>query len=172
MMKKIIKGFQIFSFILMIIIIGLCLYFIIDTLTHKDRPSKMFGFYLFELSGDSMRPDYKKGDLVFVKPPKDGVYAVDMVVTYKSEDGLVITHQIVKIEDDQITCQGLSKNNTTPDEPITQDMIYGQVVGSWKGFGPFKKFISSQWGVITIVLYAILIFEGMPFIYKKLFGKE
>ena len=50
---------------------------------------------------------------------------------------------IVKIEDDQITCQGLSKNNTTPDAPITQDMIYGQVVGSWKDFGPFKKFISS-----------------------------
>ena len=49
-----------------------------------------------EISNES----YKKGDLVFVKAPKDGVYAVDMVVTYKSKDGATITHKIVKIERD------------------------------------------------------------------------
>lgn len=170
--KKITNIIQIVLAAIMVLIILLCAMFIINTLTHKDEPSKIFGFYIFELSGDSMRPEYKKGDLVFVKAPKDGVYMTDMVVTYKSKDGATITHKIVKIEGDLITCRGTSENNTTDDAPITADMIYGQVRGAWAGFGNVKSFVTSPWGILAILLYGVLIFEGIPFIAKKLFGKE
>ena len=170
--KKILNIVQIILTAIMVIVIVLCAIFCINTLTHKGEPSKMFGYYLFELSGDSMRPDYKKGDLVFVKPPKDGIYMVDMVVTYKSKDGAIVTHKIVRIEDDLIICRGTSENNTTDDSPITADMIYGQVHNTWEGFAKVKEYVTSPWGIISILLYGILIFEGIPFLGKKLFGKE
>jgi len=170
--EKIIKGIQIFLTAIMVLLILICVMFIVNTLTHKDEPSKLFGYYLFELSGDSMRPDYKKGDLVFVKAPKDGVYAIDMIVTYENEDGAIITHKIVRIEDDKIICRGTSDNNTSDDDPITKDMIFGYVRGHWKGFANVKSFVTSPWGIVTLLLYGILIFEGIPFLGKKLFGKE
>ena len=170
--QKIMKGVQIVLMSFMILIIAICVFFIVNTLTHKDRPSKLFGYYIFELSGDSMRPEYKKGDLVFVKAPKDGVYAVDMIVTYESEGGQIITHKIVRIEDEYIICRGTSDNNTTDDNPITKDMIFGAVQGSFKNFEKIKSFITTPWGILAILLYGILIFEGIPFLAKKLFGKE
>ena len=172
MAKKITNIVQIFLAVIMFAVILLCVIFIVNTLSHKGEPSRMFGYYLFELTGDSMRPEYKKGDLVFVKAPKDGIYAADMVVTYKSKDGSIITHKIVRIEGDQIICRGTSDNNTSDDSPITADMIYGQVCGDWAGFVNVKNFITSPWGIIAIILYGLLIFEGIPFIAKKLFGKE
>lgn len=168
MLGKLIKGIRIILSVLMIVIIIICSIYIVKKLTNKDEPTSIFGYYFFEIQAYSMYPELTYGDLVVVKKPKDDKYEIGMVVTYTASDGTTVTHKIVRFEGEQIICQGVSENNTDEDDPITVDAIFGRKVMVWRNYRGFMTFVKSWKGILIIFLYAFVILEGLPLLYRKL----
>lgn len=169
--EKVFIGFIIIA----ILILGI---FLVKKAVNKDKPTKMFGYYIFSVSSDSMykendKDSLSRGDLIFVKALKDDEYEVGMVITYLSDSSsMPVTHKIVKREDNIITTRGISVNNTSDDEPFDVSQILGQVKGVWHGYEKFLNWTKSPLGIISIAGSLFLIFEGFNLIQKTNDKKE
>lgn len=180
MLRKIIKLAEKVFIGILIALICFFGYYIAKRLIAKDKPTKLFGYYLFEVSSWSMykegSPDsIAKGDLIFVKKNKQDRYEVGMVVTYMSEkSSMPITHQIVEVNGNQITTRGINEEgNTTNDEPFDVSQIIGQVKGVWRNYSGFMKWMTSPIGIICIILIGFILVEGFHLLDKSLEkGKE
>lgn len=178
MLKKLLKIFECILFGIMIILIIIFGYYIIQRVTHKDEPAKMFGFYLFEVSSWSMYDEessdsLSKGDLIFVKERKENDYEVGMVVTYATDSTKPTTHKIIEVNGEMITTQGINKEgNTSPDTPFHVDNIIGEVKGVWRNYSGFMEFILSPLGIIIILGGGFLVIEGLSLLHKKVYKKE
>ena len=75
-------------------------------------------------------------------------YNIGDIVTYKSTNSLV-THRIIRIEEDRIYTKGDSNN--TEDEPIIIEQIQGKVVYNIKGIGKVISFITAP-ATIAVLL--------------------
>ncbi len=175
MTKKILKIIEWIIVVLLILFICVLGYYIISRLTNKGKPTKVFGYYVFEVSSWSMYNEdsehsLKKGDLIFVKPLKSEAYEVGMVVTYVKEDlEMPVTHMIVEREGNTITTRGINKEgNTTNDAPFDVSKILGEVKGVWKNYEKFISWTTSPIGIICIVLIGFLVVEGLYLLHNSL----
>ncbi|MGM9898980.1 MAG: hypothetical protein ACI32E_00195 [Bacilli bacterium] len=173
MVKKVFSIIEkVFIGILVCAILILAIY-LVKRAINKNEPTKMFGYYMFSVSSDSMynendKDSLTRGDLIFVKPLKDDEYEVGMVVTYLSDSSsMPVTHKIVKREGSIITTRGISVNNTSDDDPFDVSQILGEVKGVWRGYEKFLNWTKSPFGIICIVGFLFLIFEGFNLIQKS-----
>ncbi len=177
MTKKILNIVEIVFLAILVVIIGILVCYIVMKGINKNKPTKMFGYYVFEVGSWSMydeeSPDsLSKGDLIFVKELDSNKYEVGMVVTYQVDDTMPTTHKIVARDGDIITTRGINKEgNTTDDPPFDVKNILGQVKGVWHGYGKFIAWTTSPLGIISIVLFLFLIYEGFELL-KKALGKK
>jgi signal peptidase len=92
------------------------------------------GFMIFTVASESMVPEYNVGDIIFTKKVSEDELKIGDNITYLgsegSVNGLVITHKLVEIEEENgqkiFTTKGLV--NIIPDPPIVYGQIYGKVV--------------------------------------------
>ena len=174
MLKTIIKIFEKILFGLFIILIIIFGYYIIQRVTNKDKPAKMFGYYLYEVSSWSMYNEesehsLSKGDLIFVKKLKDDEYQVGMVVTYDTGNNIPTTHMIIDRSGNTITTQGINKEgNTSSDAPFDVSKIIGEVKGVYRNYRSHMNFITSPLGIILVLGIGFIIIEGTTIINKKL----
>ncbi len=174
MLKRIIKITERIFIGILIVIICFFGYYIVKRIISKDKPTKIFGYYLFEVSSWSMynetAPDsLAKGDMVFVKKLKDNNYQVGMVITYISEkSSLPITHKIVAIDGNIITTRGINEEgNTTNDEPFDISNVLGEVKGVWHNYEGFIKWLTSPIGIICVILIGFILVESFYLIDKS-----
>ena len=174
------KAFKVFEKILYGILIILILifgYYIVQRLINKDKPTKMFGYYLYEVSSWSMYDEdsedsLSKGDLIFVKKLDNDEYKVGMTVTYDTGNNIPTTHKIIKIDGTTITTQGINKEgNTSSDDPFDVSKIIGEVQGVWRGYRKTMDFAVSPLGIILILGIGFVFIEGLSLINKKLNSK-
>jgi len=86
----------------------------------EDMP---YAFLLVQ--GDSMEPEYHDGDGVFVwQTPFEKLKLHDDIVFY--QDGTLVTHRIIAIEDGVVTAQGTA--NDIEDEPVTEENYRAKVM--------------------------------------------
>lgn len=179
MTKKILKSIEWVVVALLIVFICVLGYYIISRLINKEKPAKVFGYYVFEVSSWSMYNEesehsLKKGDLIFVKPLKSEAYEVGMVVTYMQENSEIpVTHMIVEREENTITTRGINKEgNTSNDAPFDVSKILGEVKGVWKNYEKFISWTTSPIGIICIALIGFLVVEGFYLLNKSLENKS
>lgn len=174
---KIIEKIFIGILIILIIFFG---YYILSRLINRNSYSKMFGYYMFEVTSGSMynesEPDsLDVGALVFVKPNKNNEYSVGMTITFKRDtDKNPITHKIIEIDGDMVTTKGINPANS-PDEPFNKQFIIGEVKGVWQGYHKFVSFIKSPFGIVLMIVLGTGLFFGIDFYHKwikKLEDKE
>lgn len=165
--------------VLLIGIICILGYYSIIRLINKDKPTKIFGYYIFEVSSYSMYNEesiysLNKGDLIFVKSLKDESYEVGMVITYLQDNSNIpVTHMIVKREGNRITTRGINtEGNTSDDIPFDVSQILGEVKGVWRNYNSFISWITSPIGFVCVILIGFLVVEGSYFIHKSLYKKE
>lgn len=175
MVKKFLKIIESIIVVLLIVFICVLGYYIIARLVHKDKPAKVFGYYVFEVSSWSMYNEnsehsLKKGDLIFVKPLKNEDYEVGMVITYVQDDlEIPVTHMIVERDGDTITTRGINEEgNTSNDTPFDVSKILGEVKGVWRNYEKFINWTTSPIGIICIILIGFLIVEGVYLLHKCL----
>lgn len=152
-------------------------YYIARRIIDKDKPSKIFGYYIVEVapgSGSMYNPseEYKDislspGDLLFIKKIPNSEYEVGMTITFYDEKGIITTHQIIKIESDTIITKGINKNNSE-DEPIKYQQIIGKVDKVFKNFREKANFFVSPLGIIIVIIILVAINFTLNFLDKRL----
>lgn len=178
--QRIYKTYKIIKIVLYsLVILCMCFfaYYIIKRLIDKDKPSKIFGNYIVEVAPGSgsmynTSDEYKDislspGDLLFVTPLKKEEYEVGMTITFYDKQGIVTTHQIIRIDGDTIVTKGINKDNSE-DEPITYDMIIGHVEKVWHGFRGKVNFFTTPIGIIIVIGVLVGINFGLNYLDKRL----
>jgi len=163
-LKRLYLIYKIFKIVLIsLVLLCICFfsYYIIKRLIDKNKPSKIFGRYIVEVEQGSgsmynTSEEYKDislspGDLLFIKPLKKSDYAVGMTITFYDADGIVTTHQIIRLNEREVVTKGINKENSE-DAPISYDQIIGCVNKVWHGFRQKANFFTSIPGIILIVL--------------------
>lgn len=110
--------------ILLILFFLLIMYIFLMDKLNKEEYIKIFDYSYFKIISGSMEKEIKVNDLVIVKLTSD--VKKNDIITYKREDNKIITHRIIKIEEDTIITKGDA--NFKEDRPIYRNQIIGKVI--------------------------------------------
>lgn len=131
---------------------------------NKDNGITEFGNYsVLSVRGKSMHPIIKNGDLIVVyRGQKE--YSEGDIVSFMVDDGSIITHEIVKKENDGDYYKYFTKgvNNNYQDNDYIE---IKQIVGIYKGFrvpllGHVVNFASTSFGYILLVVFPVSLISG------------
>ena len=123
---------------------------------------KVFGYSIYTIVSESMKPEYDIGDMIFVKNvDKQDIKLNDDIVymgNIDSYDGKIITHRVIRIDNNQIVTKGI--NNPIEDPPIKYDQVYGKVAFKLCILSTFSKLMNNNlmFYIIVFVPFTILIF--------------
>ncbi len=160
--KKVLNVFEKFIIIILAIILLVNTYTIIARKVFNVPQPTVFGYsYAVVISG-SMEPEIAVNDMVFAK--KSDSYEVGDVITYFTGSSLV-THRIIEITDDGYITKG-DANNTPDQHPIPEEAVVGRIVYTLPKVGAFLQFLQSTFGMMVLVLVALLMIE-YPVLFKK-----
>ncbi len=153
--KRIWKGiFRILLLSICGIILGLNLYQLNANRLVGNQLPMPFGYGAAVVLSGSMEPEFSKGDLIFVKETLE--YAENDIVVFQDGNTLVV-HRIIEIDEDTITTKGDANN--AADEPITQEMIKGEVIGCIPFVGEIVNLIKTPLGTLAVAAAAIALVE-------------
>ena len=113
-------------------------------------------YALLAVEGGSMEPGYHDGDGILVwQVPFSKLQNGEVSVFV--QDGELVTHEIVAIQDGVITAKGTA--NDIEDEPVTEANYRAKVICRIPGMGILQSLWESPVAVVVlIVLLALLIF--------------
>lgn len=144
-----------------IISILLILLIILTAFQRFSNQGNFFGYRIYTVASGSMIPIYDIGDTLLIKDTGITDLKVGDAVTYIGEadglDGLIITHQIQKIEvgeDGKLYFHTKGIANNVEDPIVEEDQVLGKVV--------YKFIILSIFGKITTNMIALLLFITIP----------
>ena len=109
------------GFLVLLVIVSV--YTFVATDIMKKDYANIFGYTYFVVASGSMSSEIEVDDIVFVKIT-DKVKLND-VVTYKSNDGAIITHRLISMNNNKYILKGDANNMA--DEPINKGQIIGKV---------------------------------------------
>lgn len=58
---------------------------------------RLFGYEPYTVLSGSMEPEYHVGSLIYVRPTSAAELKVNMPITYRMENGTVVTHRIIEV---------------------------------------------------------------------------
>lgn len=156
-------------------------YSLVALLSDQDSNKiTIFGVDTLSVQSDSMKPTFKKGDLIFINTNFEvGELEVGDVITYimTVDDGsgntvqIYNSHRITEIDVEGtvtwFTTQG--DNNATPDP---QRVVSNDILGVWTGgrlagIGSFVNFLKSSLGFFMFIVlpcFIFLVFEIIRFV--------
>lgn len=134
-MKKIWRGLRLSLLVFLILVLVVNLYTIISLIFLKKELPKVAGFAQIVVISGSMEPHIKAGDLLIIRQQQN--YEKQDVVTYRN-NGALITHRIIDIDQEQAILQGDANNVADP--PVALDKIEGKTVLRIPGAGKFILF--------------------------------
>ncbi len=165
------------------VIFLICLLLVISTLNTKGGISNIFGTGYLSVQSDSMEPQFKEGDIIFVRTTsKDSKFEEDDVVTfYDIKDGEMIlnTHRIISyrtIGDVRYyTTQGDNSEYADSGEITAGDIVAKWTGKSWSGMGKVVDYLQSSSGFFIFIvlplavlfIYQIISFSLLMSRYKK-----
>lgn len=144
-----------------IISLLLILLIILTAFQRFSNQGNFFGYRIYTVASGSMIPTYDIGDTLLIKDTDISDLKVGDAVTYIGEadglDGLIITHQIQKIElgeDGKLYFHTKGIANNIEDPIVDESQVLGKVV--------YKFIFLSIFGKITTNMTALLLFITVP----------
>ncbi len=126
MKQKIIKAIKHFApIVLVALVLGIGIYNLNARLLLDDPIPMPFGIGASMVLTGSMEPEISAGDLIVVKETDE--FYVDQIIVFRTGNTPTV-HRIIAIDEEtgMITTQGDANN--TADDPITTDVIKGEVI--------------------------------------------
>ena len=156
------KKFNISS-ILNIAVIGLFIILALNILTTKsDKLFEIIGYRSYTVLSGSMEPKFYPGDIVIIKHKNKTDIQVNDIVTYRDNDGVIITHRIIEETPGGYITKG-DNNNVEDADILTKENIIGEVKVSIPKIGYVMDFLSKPMVIAAeMILLAVFIF----FYYK------
>lgn len=122
------------------------------TYSKGEEALEKLPFAILEVSGVSMEPKLSQGDGVLVyEADYENLKVGDVIVFY--QDGQLITHEIIKIQDTEITTQGTA--NQVEDSSITKEEYRAKMIFKIPYLSVILMFYSSP---IYMTLFALGLF--------------
>lgn len=130
--------------------------------TKSDKMFKLIGFRSYTVLSGSMEPEFYPGDMVITQHKGKADIKVNDIVTYRDNEGVIITHRIVEETDEGYITKG-DNNNVNDAEVLKEENIIGEVKFSIPKIGYVMNLLSDPKAIaIEMILLAVFIF----FYYK------
>ena len=143
---------------IILVIVGLILGFNVYMMNASrlmgNKMPMPFGYGMAVVLSGSMEPEMSVGDLIVVHEDDD--YVVGDVVVFQ-ESGMLVTHRIVDIQEDEYVTKGDANN--AEDQPILITNIVGKVVFCVPGLGNLVNIVKSPIVSIVIIVVAVVLVE-------------
>ena len=165
MLRKILdsKYFQIpYRIIKAIIIIVMVTYVTFVVVQRVSGNKSIFGYRIFTVATGSMIPDYEINDVLAIKEVNSDELEVGDDITYLGKkldvNGKIVTHRIIniKIEDGKKEFITKGVNSSAEDPAITDDRIYGKVIGKIPVITTINHIIKNQYGFFFLIFLPLV----------------
>ena len=133
-----------------------------DIGSHEFRTGKQLRV---TVTGGSMRPVLLPGDIVIVDPSQGEYLDAGDVITFM-EDGTLLTHRVVQVQEDRLVTKG--DGTPYPDSAIFARQVIGPVVARERA-GRLEGVFTNR---TAILLARISHFEGRLFEASRSFGSR
>lgn len=123
--------------------------------------------YIFQIASDSMKPEYKIGDIIVVKKTDSSSLNIGDDITYlgtaSNLKGLTITHRIIEKRNENNKNYFVTKGiaNLVEDPEISDDDIYGKVVYHTVLFSFVGRLMTN-----IVIYYLLFVLVGVSFAYE------
>lgn len=126
--------------------------------TKSDKLFEIIGYRSYTVLSGSMEPTFYPGDIVITKHKNKTDIQVNDIVTYRDNEGVIITHRIMEETPEGYITKG-DHNNVEDADIITEDNIIGEVKLSIPNIGYLMGFLSKPMVLATeMILLAVFIF--------------
>lgn len=115
----------------------------------KDNLIKIFGKSVVIVTTGSMEPEINAGELVIISEIDN--YKKGDIVTYQDDEGFLVTHRIVQINENTFIAKGDSNNLN--DKENSNNNIKGRVICHSKILGIFALYFLKPIVVIYVILF-------------------
>lgn len=126
-----------------------------QTVLHKDPP-ELFGYSQLVVTSGSMEPAFSAGDMILIHGQDE--YELGDIVTFRNEEGSLVTHRIVGSTEGSFITKG-DANNVEDDTLLSAENIVGKLVCCVPVMGSFLLFLRTPVGVGVLVLVGFLLVE-------------
>lgn len=167
MNKKVKKGLDIASIVLVVIILLISCVMLSLAFTRKEGVPRVFGVTFLDIQTDSMAGAINPGDVAVIKKIKDpAVLKEDDIITFwtvKDGQRVLNTHRIVKVNgnEDPALITFRTKGDNAEGEDL-RSVGAGDLVGVYAfrlpGLGYFIRFLQSAWGFVLIIVLPLTLF--------------
>ncbi len=140
---------------IIIIIIYNMLIISISAILNKTGKS-IFGYNMYIITTDSMKPNINSGDIIIINKADKENLKVGDVITFSQPEGL-ITHRIVKIEEDEYITKG-DNNNIEDEKKVKYEQIKGRKVMKIPFLGKVVILLQDEVYIIVIIIIVLLIY--------------
>ncbi|WP_290459805.1 signal peptidase I [Romboutsia ilealis] len=151
------------SKILNIVVSILFIILALNIMTAKsDKLFEIIGYRSYTVLSGSMEPKFYPGDIVITKHKNKTDIKINDIVTYRDNDGVIITHRIIEETPEGYITKG-DNNNVEDADVLTKENIIGEVKFSIPKIGYVMDFLSKPMVIAAeMILLAVFIF----FYYK------
>lgn len=115
----------------------------------KDNLIKIFGKSVVIVTTGSMEPEINAGDMVIISEMKN--YEKGDIITYQDNEGFLVTHRIVEINQNTFIAKG--DFNNLNDEENSNNNIKGKVIFHSKLLGIFALYFLKPIVVIYVISF-------------------
>ncbi|MDU4935798.1 MAG: signal peptidase I [Peptostreptococcaceae bacterium] len=151
------------SKILNIIVPALLIILALNLITTKsDKLFEIIGFRSYTVLSGSMEPKFYPGDMVITQHKNKADIQINDVVTFRDNEGVIITHRIMEKTPEGYITKG-DNNNVEDADILTEDNIIGEVKFSIPKIGYIMNFLSKP----MVVAVEMILLAGFIFFYYK-----
>lgn len=156
--KTIAKIFKtiILVFLIMLLLVNLVMLYQ-KNIKNEEIP-RIGSISVFNIVSKSMEPTIKVNDLIIIQKSNIEDLKIGDIITYKTEDGTIVTHRIIKKnkEDGQNVYTTKGDNNDVEDsEKVSFSQVYGKYLFKINSAGKFAEQLQNN-GIISVVLIIII----------------
>ena len=131
--------------------------------TKSDKLFEIIGYRSYTVLSGSMEPRFYPGDIVITKHKNKTDIKVNDIVTYRDNDGVIITHRIIEETPEGYITKG-DNNNVEDAEVLTKENIIGEVKFSIPKIGYVMDFLSKPMVIAAeMILLAVFIINTFSF---------
>lgn len=165
MLRKILdsKYFQIpYKIVKTIIIIVMVTYVAFVVAQRVSGNKSIFGYRIFTVATGSMIPDYDINDVLAIKEVNSNELKIGDDITYLGKkldvNGRIVTHRIIDIKIENGVKKFITKgvNSADEDPAITDDQIYGKVLGKIPVVTEINHIIKNQYGFFFLIFLPLV----------------
>ncbi len=164
-MKKALKVF--FNIIAWIVLIlALIVTLLVFSSDRNNGVANLFGYIPLTVESDSMKPTFKKNDMIIVKEVDDinSLKKGDVITFWTIIDGKKVknTHRIKQVVDENGTISFITRGDAN-DLDDSYNVYGGDIIGQWHnfkigGFGKVMSFLRTKTGFFVCILIPIALF--------------